>query len=668
MKDQIERLLELYPVARSSSPFKGPHQVQSLFKSLQQEISELPIIANNPDLQVNYSYGKGNWADVPWIAILDSRLTTTTQDGTYIVLLFAKGGEVCSLKIGQGVTKLRQSLGTKGARAQLQRQATDLRQKFPQPVDGQFEQEGGDRLGRVNNEAALYEASTIYSSYYEKDAVPGDEKILTDLSALVDLYSCIADYLLTQSDSEREEEDVSRIWAISAGRDGGLWNHFLERGLICIDWSELGDLSAYDNRLEIHEALKQKYERETEPSNDALACFQFCREMSVGDIVIAKQGRKKILGMGVIESDYSYRAEDAHPNIRKVKWHRTDQIEWPGSGITIKTLTEMTSYRSTVDLVNDYLELDARRGRFSVSDDEEKIGQSYTVQSILNDGCFLTERQVKDLLATLKRKKNLILQGPPGTGKTWLAKRLAYALVGRKDTSRVRSVQFHPNLSYEDFVRGWRPSGVAGGQLQLVDGPFMEIVEDAQNSPYPHILVIEEINRGNPAQIFGELLTLLESDKRVADESLQLSYRRYLGERVHLPPNLFVIGTMNIADRSLAIVDMALRRRFAFFDMQPLFNDRWQAWLSDECGIDKAMIGGIESKVRNLNSEIEADPGLGPQFKIGHSFFSPGANSEVTDPTYWYQQIVETELSPLIREYWFDDQEKAEELIKDLAL
>ena len=145
----------------------------------------------------------------------------------------------------------------------------------------------------------------------------------------------------------------------------------------------------------------------------------------------------------------------------------------------------MTRYRSTVDLVNDYLDLDARQGRSSASEDEEEVGQSYNIQSILNDGCFLTEQQVKDLLATLKRKKNLILQGPPGTGKTWLAKRLAYALAGRKDVNRVRAVQFHPNLSYEDFVRGWRPSGVAGGQLQLVDGPFMEIVEDAQNSPIP---------------------------------------------------------------------------------------------------------------------------------------------------------------------------------------
>lgn len=137
---------------------------------------------------------------------------------------------------------------------------------------------------------------------------------------------------------------------------------------------------------------------------------------------------------------------------------------------------------------------------------------------------------------------------------------------------------------------------------------------------------------------------------------------------MHLPPNLFVIGTMNIADRSLAIVDMALRRRFAFFDMQPLFNDRWKAWLSDECGIDKGLIGSIESKVRNLNDEIESEPGLGPQFTVGHSFFSPGANSEVPDPINWYQQIVETELRPLIREYWFDDREKAEELVMDLAL
>ena len=167
---------------------------------------------------------------------------------------------------------------------------------------------------------------------------------------------------------------------------------------------------------------------------------------------------------------------------------------------------------------------------------------------------------------------NMILQGPPGTGKTWLAKKLAYALIGQRDEDKVWQVQFHPNLSYEDFVRGWRPQG--DGELGLVDGPFLELSEVARQDPNgTYVMVIEEINGGNPASIFGELLTLLEADKRTPDDALTLAYQHTTNERFHIPSNLYVIGTMNLADRSLALVDLALRRRFAFFDLEPAINE-----------------------------------------------------------------------------------------------
>ena len=204
----------------------------------------------------------------------------------------------------------------------------------------------------------------------------------------------------------------------------------------------------------------------------------------------------------------------------------------------------------------------------------------YAVQDILDDGCFLDEAAVERMLKRLREKKNLILQGPPGTGKTWLAKRLAFALMGQKDEGRVRAVQFHPNLSYEDFVRGWRPAG--DGRLQLADGVFMQAIAAAQMRPDARFVVlIEEINRGNPAQIFGELLTLIEASKRNPSEALELTYPDADGNRqlVHVPENLYVIGTMNLADRSLALVDMALRRRFAFVALEPKLGDAWRRWV-----------------------------------------------------------------------------------------
>ena len=295
---------------------------------------------------------------------------------------------------------------------------------------------------------------------------------------------------------------------------------------------------------------------------------------------------------------------------------------------------------------------------------------TYTIDNIVADGCFLPRAKLETMLQRLQTKQNLILQGPPGTGKTWLAKKLTYAFIGRKDDSRVRPMQFHPNLSYEDFVRGWRPQG--NGQLALVDGPFLQVVEEAGNNVgNVYVMVIEEINRGNPASIFGEMLTLLEADKRKPEEALALAYPREPGERVHIPPNVYVIGTMNLADRSLAMVDLALRRRLAFFDLEPMLNDSWREWVQKQCGIDGALLADIAWRINSLNDEIASDRNLGRQFRIGHSFVTPAPGASVDDPDAWFAQVMETEIVPLLREYWFDDSKKVDdamsELLSDLA-
>lgn len=285
--------------------------------------------------------------------------------------------------------------------------------------------------------------------------------------------------------------------------------------------------------------------------------------------------------------------------------------------------------------------------------------EPYSVDDILTDGCFIAREKLEKILERLRTKKNLILQGPPGTGKTWLAKRLAFALMGQRDDSKVRAVQFHPNLSYEDFIRGWRPVG--DGKLTLVDGPFVEMMKAAAKDPTSrHVVVIEEINRGNPAQIFGEMLTLLEVDKRTPNEALELSYKQSDGERVFIPDNLYVIGTMNIADRSLALVDLALRRRFAFIDLEPTLGKPWHDWVQSQCGIDSEILVGIEKRLIALNSEITADTGLGPQFRVGHSYVTPPFGIPISDAREWFRQVVDTEIGPLLDEYWFDALEKSQ--------
>ena len=266
--------------------------------------------------------------------------------------------------------------------------------------------------------------------------------------------------------------------------------------------------------------------------------------------------------------------------------------------------------------------------------------ESYSVADVIAEGCFIPHGTLEQYLGALEDKKNLILQGPPGTGKTWLAKRLGYALIGEKNRKYLRAIQFHPSTSYEDFVRGWRPS--ADGKLVLSDG----------------VLVIEEVNRGNLAQIFGELLTLLESEKRVPSEAIELTYRTKDEPPLHLPENLYIIGTMNLADRSLAIVDFALRRRFAFAELIPLFNEAWRDWVHTHNGVPLDALEDIARRIDAVNASIASDPSLGEQYRIGHSFFTPSPTRKITDSQDWIERVVHREIGPLLCEYWFDEPDR----------
>jgi 5-methylcytosine-specific restriction enzyme B len=318
-----------------------------------------------------------------------------------------------------------------------------------------------------------------------------------------------------------------------------------------------------------------------------------------------------------------------------------------------------------------------RRALTSVMDDAVQSPPErplYSVANIVADGGFLDADDLAGIVGRLRAKKNLILQGPPGTGKTWLARKLAYVLLGTDDREttdlRMRVVQFHPTLAYEDFVRGWRP---VNGRLALADGVFLQAIDAALSEPdRPFVLVIEEINRGNPAQVLGEMLTLLEESKRRPEEALELAYPRDKpgGERVYIPENLYVVGTMNVADRSLALVDLALRRRFAFVSLEPRLGPAWRDWCRRTAGLQPVMAELIEARLGVLNAVIAADRSLGPQFRIGHSYVTPTAPVGVDGGATWFRDVVETEITPLLDEYWFDQPDRVAaariELLRDL--
>ena len=260
------------------------------------------------------------------------------------------------------------------------------------------------------------------------------------------------------------------------------------------------------------------------------------------------------------------------------------------------------------------------------------------------------------LLTSLRTRKNLILQGPPGTGKTFIARRLAWCLIGHKDDDPVEMVQFHQSYAYEDFVQGYRPTDDGGFHLR--PGAFHRFCERARANPgTPHVFIIDEINRGNLSRIFGELLMLIEADKRSENYAVALTYADPADGRFHVPANVHILGMMNTADRSLALVDYALRRRFAFETLQPAFGtdygrQAFQEHLTGK-GADASLARRITDRIGKLNETIANDRELGPGFRIGHSYFVPPEDGDKPSDA-WYAHIVETQIAPLLREYWFD--------------
>lgn len=297
-------------------------------------------------------------------------------------------------------------------------------------------------------------------------------------------------------------------------------------------------------------------------------------------------------------------------------------------------------------------------------DDDDAGDRPYSVADMIAEGCFHSAERLQQIIDHWNDTLCVVLEGSPGTGKSWAAKKLAQALIGAEISGTVRAVQFHPNTSYEDFVRGWRPS--SEGQLTLTDGVLLQHAERARENPdLPHCLIIEEINRGNPSAAFGEMLTLIEKSKRNERDRLALSYPRSDGEEYYLPPNLFILGTMNIADRSLALVDLALRRRFAFETLEPAFTPAWADYLTAKLPKNPELVAFIAERMHALNTTIAEDPSLGPQFAIGHSFVTPTETH--TNGLAWYRGVVETQIGPQLREYWFDDHGKADAAIAALT-
>ena len=278
----------------------------------------------------------------------------------------------------------------------------------------------------------------------------------------------------------------------------------------------------------------------------------------------------------------------------------------------------------------------------------KKEKKPYTKEAFLKD-VYITEAKYDRLVSVLKKKKNIILQGAPGVGKTFAAKRLAYSIMGEVDEDRIEFVQFHQNYSYEDFMMGYKPSG---DSFELKYGVFYRFCKKAENQPdKKYFFIIDEINRGNLSKIFGELLMLIEKDYRGTKATLA-----YNGMPFTVPENLYIIGMMNTADRSLAMIDYALRRRFSFFEIEPGFESK--GFSDYQRTLENDTFDELIKKVIELNEEISRDKSLGKGFCIGHSYFCGRTKKTCTDE--WMQSVVDYDILPMLQEYWFDDDSKVQ--------
>ena len=424
--------------------------------------------------------------------------------------------------------------------------------------------------------------------------------------------------------------------------DDTSWMECQQKEIMVLGMDNIGDYSQYDSKESLRQELISTYDNSTSRKNQALMAWNFANKLAINDVIFAKRSNT-LVGKGIVTGDYIFDdSRQEYKNIRTVKWLQIGEWEHPGKSVA-KRLTDITPYTDYIEkLITIFTpdELD------DVDTQPEVDYPEYSSADFLSD-VYMSEQDYETLVNVLKMKKNIILQGAPGVGKTFTAKRLAYSIIGSKNPDRVQMIQFHQSYSYEDFIEGYRPTENGFTIKKGSFYKFCKLAEDDDENDY--FFIIDEINRGNLSKIFGELFMLIEKDKRGIE--LQLLYS---DENFSVPPNVYIIGMMNTADRSLAMLDYALRRRFSFFTMKPGFNTIGFQTYQDSLKSDafKKLI----SCIKQLNSKIAADISLGEGFCIGHSYFCGLTAKTATVRTL--TSIIEYELIPLLKEYWFDEPEK----------
>jgi MoxR-like ATPase len=508
--------------------------------------------------------------------------------------------------------------------------------------------------GRLTDLGLFRESNNLVESYLEFCRVVRDLRDQLRISPWDLEYACRYQPA-PATPTEAAGRPGARVWLWAAGRNATDWQLFQRDKIAGIGW-QLGDLTKFGTIEDVRTALQRLRGDDKKPVNDALACWQIAHDVQPGDTVYVKKGRFSVVGRGTVVSAYQHEpGRNPYPHLCEVNWDWTGEVRTE-TRLAMKTLTNVSDFK---DLVAELRRAITATTPTTAPDDDEtedeaEEGPTYEVEDAAAE-LFMPRAELEELVDLLRRKKNVILQGPPGTGKTLVASRLADLILGRHAPEHVAFVQFHPSYGYEDFVQGYRPA--AGGGYSRQEGPFLQICKQALQDPKDvYVLVIDEINRAHLGKVLGELMMLVEADKRDPRWAVRMTYALPTEQPFYIPENLFIIGTMNTADRSLAVVDYALRRRFAFYDLEPAFEEKaFEEHLVGN-GATVDTVKKIRTRAARVNEMLAKDPALGPGYQLGHSFFcGPSAGDEG-----WFDAIIRFELKPLLQEYWFDRRDQVE--------
>jgi len=469
---------------------------------------------------------------------------------------------------------------------------------------------------------------------------------------------------LTKIDADWAEKYIKYIANMAAGIESESEDSVIEPEEVSYWWLKVNPQIWNINQAKVGD--RQFYTSHNEKGNKR-RIYKYFEKVKPGDVVLGYVSSPDMELTTICKI-----TQGLHVNKDKgeaIEFEVVEKISEPVSYEELKKIPELSNCEPLLNRQGSLFKLEKKEYDAIRDFIDEKNPPSedqpadYTIKDAL-ENLFLESERFEEILKVLKLKKNVILQGAPGVGKTFIAKRLAYALIGAKASRQVQMIQFHQSYSYEDFIQGYRPG--ENGSFELKNGVFYQFCKKAQrDAGNKYVFIIDEINRGNLSKIFGEVMMLIEPDKRGEEYAVPLAYASSSADTFFIPENLYLIGTMNTADRSLAFVDYALRRRFSFITLEPQYNSKQFATFLINKGIAEALVERIRTRMTELNERIANDASLGNGYRIGHSFFcsldeQTGGNEE------WYQQVINYEIRPLLEEYWFDKPDRPNECVNDL--